>query len=113
MSTLTTFPHTMGDSWSRAGVAGIRAPDGTLLDLTGWQVRSQARDKDSGALVCEFACEIVDPLAQTYTQTALDTTTWPAGTLLSDVEFRSPSGFVVSTPVFAIAVAEDQTKPVA
>ena len=112
MSTpMATYHHTLGDSWSRTGVANISNPDGTPMDLTGWQVRSQAREKDTGALVCEFACAL-DPISQAYTQTALDTTGWPVGALLSDIEFRSPAGFVVSTAVFAIHVRDDQTKPV-
>lgn len=108
---MITFRHKRGDGWSRGGVAGIRTPDGALMDLTGWQVRSQARQKEDGALVCEFTCTLVDPITQAYITVQKDTTNWPAVLLLCDVEFRSPSGFPVSTPTFAIDVEEDQTQP--
>jgi hypothetical protein len=114
MATTTpiTFRHKRGDAWSRAGIAGIRTPDGQLMDLTGWQVRSQAREKDGGGLVCEFVCTLVDPITQTYTHAKQDTTAWPVCDLLCDVEFTSPTGFNVSTDTFEIKVLEDQTRPV-
>lgn len=110
-ATMITFRHIRGDTWSQTGVAGIRTPDGALIDLTGWQLRSQARKKDDGALVCEFTCTLVNPITQVYRMEKQVTTDWPTEVLLADVQFTSPTGFVVSTPTFAIDVKEDQTRP--
>lgn len=109
-SKTSSLTHRRGDTWSRVGIAGIKDHTGAAMNLTGWTVRSQGRHLDTGALVAEFVCTLTDPVAQTYTHVCNTTTQWPDD-MECDVQFTSPSGFVVSTPVFRIRVDPDVTQP--
>ena len=101
--------HKRGDSWSYIGIADIRSPDGTLIDLPGWSIASEGRT-GSGALVQTFSMDWIDPVAQTYSMQAMNTRDWKLGTLNLDIQFSSPSGFVISTPTAAIEIVNDVTK---
>lgn len=102
--------HKRGDSWSYIGKAGIKDASGALLDLTGWEIASQARVAKTGVVVATFDCAWIDPAEQTYTHQALDTTGWPLGDIELDVQFTSPSGFVVSTPTAVLSIVKDVTR---
>jgi hypothetical protein len=102
--------HKKGDTWSLAAQADVRdLATGNKADLTGWQIASQLRAADSGALITDFVCTLVDPAAQTFTHVAANTTTWPEGLAVLDVQFTSPSGQTVSTDTATIRIVPDVT----
>lgn len=103
--------HKRGDSWSYIGTAGIKDPQGALIDLTGWTIASQAKNPATGQVVATFACAWADPVQQTFTHQALDTSAWPLSTIELDVQFTSPGGFVISTPTTTVTVIKDVTSP--
>ena len=103
--------HKKGDTWSLAAQADVRdLATGTKADLTGWTIASQLRAADTGALITDFACTLVDPVAQTFTHIAASTATWPEGLAVLDVQFTSAAGQVVSTDTQTIRIAPDVTQ---
>lgn len=80
-----------------------------LLDMTGWNVLSHIRRKDTSALVCALDLLWTNRVAGAFTLEAKDTTTWPVGLLLWDVQYTDPSGYVASTETMAIKCKADQT----
>lgn len=80
------------------------------LDMTGWEVRSQMRRKDTGALVADLVHVWTDRATGKYSLQALDTTGWPITTLAWDVQFTGPDGFVTSSETQYIRIKADQTR---
>ena len=104
--------HKQGDTWSLTAQADVRdLATGTKADLTGWTIASQLRAADTGALIAEFECTLVDPVAQTFTHTATSTATWPEGLAVLDVQFTSATGQTVSTDTQTIRIVPDVTQP--
>lgn len=103
--------HKRGDSWSYIGTAGIKDPQGALIDLTAWTIASQAKNPATGELVATFTCAWISAVDQTYTHQLLDTTGLPLSIIELDVQFTSPSGFVISTPTTTVTIVKDVTAP--
>ena len=96
--------------------------DGTPIDLTGYTVRSQIRQRVGGDLVAEFECGFVDAaqgiivrrLSGAISGTLPVTSTkFDCATLLwSDLEIRSPSGKVTTIlKAQQLNVMPEVTKP--
>jgi hypothetical protein len=101
--------HKYKDSWSFIGKASIKNTEDVLIDLTGWSIKSQLRKTD-GSLIVTFDCSWVDPVQQTYLHQCLKTCSWPSNTECRlDIQFTSPSGFVISTPTLVVFVEKDVT----
>jgi hypothetical protein len=106
--------HKRGDTWSTTGQADIKdLVTGQAANLTGWTIASQLRTADTGALIAAFVCQIVDPVAQTFTHRASNTQAWPDGLALIDVQFTSPTGEAVSTDTQTVRIVPDVTQPLA
>lgn len=115
-----------GDSFiaDEAGMM-VADPDGTLtmivngaavkaklLDMTGWQVKSQVRRKDTDELVCELDFSWTNQVAGAYRLQAKDTTAWPLTQLAWDVQYTDPDGYVTSSETQYIRCTKDQTRAV-
>jgi hypothetical protein len=103
--------HKKGDTWSLTATADVRdLVTGNKADLTGWTIASQLRAADSGTLITDFVCTLVDPVAQTFTHAAATTAAWPEGLAVLDVQFTSPGGQTVSTDTQTIRIVPDVTQ---
>lgn len=103
--------HKRGDSWSTTGQADIKdLVTGQPADLTGWTIASQLRAANTGALIANFDCALVDPVAQIFTHKAIGTQDWPEGLAVLDVQFTSPNGETVSTDTQTLRIVPDVTK---
>ena len=90
-------------------VIGVYADANELpIDITNVQIRSQVRDKYLKLLA---DCVIVktDAINGIYSVTVLDTTAWPIGEVLTDVQYTLPDGRVSSTATIKINVVVDVT----
>lgn len=103
--------HKTGDTWRTLGQANIQdLSTGAPANLTGWAIASQLRDSVTGALIQTFDCQLVDPVAQTFTHAAASTAHWPPGLAALDVQFTDPQGQTVSTDTQVIRVLPDVTR---
>lgn len=98
--------HKRGDSLLLTVSLPAQIPDG---QFAGWTPASQVRtDKDE--LVATLSVEWVNPAtARTLTLACQDTSAWPVGALLLDVQFTSPAGEVRSTSTVQIYSIRDIT----
>ena len=105
--------HKRGDTWSLTAQADVRdLATGAKADLTGWTIASQLRDAATGELIADFVCTLVDPVAQTFTHAAPESTgAWPDGLAVLDVQFTSATGQTVSTDTQTIRIVPDVTQP--
>jgi hypothetical protein len=90
-------------------VIGVYADANELpIDITNVQIRSQVRDKYLKLLA---DCVIVktDAINCISSLTVLDTTAWPIGEVLTDVQYTLPDGRVSSTATIKINVVVDVT----
>ena len=121
---MEVIDHKRGDSF-RVDELGMLVQDdaGTLtmivngvpmkarvLDMTGWAVASQLRNKQTGELVADLAHAWTDQATGKYSLTALDTTAWPVATLAWDVQFTDPDGFKTSSETRYIRIKADTTR---
>lgn len=78
--------------------------NGVVQDLTDWEIA--ALIKFGTREVASFTITPLD-LAQGIVQLQVDTTEeWPIGTLVFDVKYTLPSGYVYYSPTLSIACAE-------
>lgn len=83
--------------------------DGVASDISTIDIASQVRSQ-SGQLVATMVVSKLQTTGQfTLTPTVADTSNWPLGNLLCDIEF-SQSGNIRSTETFGIVVVEEITK---
>lgn len=81
--------------------------DGAVADLTGWQFDAVIKYGES--IVDTFVITTVD-LTQGLVRLDIESTEdWPIGTLVFDVKYTLPSGFVYYSPNISIAVSESIT----
>lgn len=83
--------------------------DGTPADISNINIASQVRTQ-SGTLVAAMVVTKLESTGQfTMAPTGADTSEWPLGNLLCDIEFTQ-SGNIRSTETFGIVVVEEITK---
>ena len=83
--------------------------DGTPADISTISIASQVR-KQYGSLVATMVVTKLGSTGQfTLAPTDSDTSEWPLGNLLCDIEFTQ-SGNIRSTETFGITVIEEVTK---
>ena len=75
------------------------------VDLTGWGVRSQIRDR-SMSLVDELDVTISQ---FDYSIVKMNTESWPVVDLFWDVEYTAPDGTVFSSETITVKVIQDVT----
>jgi len=83
---------------------------GVPQSLAGWTVKSQVRTQQSLRLVAELSFSVVDDRQGIYQLHCSDTTDWPTGTLVCDIQYTTPNAQVVSTDTFTIEVQPEVTK---
>lgn len=74
-------------------------------------VRAQLRDR-AGTLVQAFTFALIDASAGQYSlgAAAAETTSWPLGVSLCDIEYTDIDGNVSSTETFGVNVVQDITR---
>jgi hypothetical protein len=79
------------------------------VDITDWTIRSQIRQDTT--LVYEFLVTKTDPGNGVFSLSATpaETASWPLGSLLIDIEFIDPTGFVISSQTFTMQIVRDIT----
>jgi hypothetical protein len=79
------------------------------VDITDWTIRSQIRQDTT--LVYEFLVTKTNAGSGVFSlsATAAQTATWPLGSLLIDIEFIDPTGFVISSQTFTMQLVRDIT----
>ena len=99
--------HKRGDSFVRQ----LAHFDGAaMLDLTGWTISSQVRTQ-TGDIVATLTVSNRNDPAGTFVLSAGATTTWPVGTLHTDIQYTRPDGFITSTQTLVIDCVADITRP--
>lgn len=106
---MTTIDWKRGDSFV-VDESGMLA-DGVALDMTGWTIASQIRTQRSDTLVANLAVTWLNQDIGAYHLECVDTTAWPIGKLLWDIQFTDPDGYVTSTETVTINCIKDQTRP--
>ena len=103
---MITIPAKRGDTFKVRATARIA---GVVVDLTGWTIRCQIRNK--GELISTVTVVYVDRVNGVYDLVVepVGTALWPPVLMLSDIEYTNPSGIVASTETFAIDGLEDET----
>jgi hypothetical protein len=99
--------HKQGDSFEHVIVLPDSIADG---EMVGWNAASELRTSQ-GALVDTLTASWPDdPTRRMVRLLALDTTDWPVGELIFDVQFtREIDGFVRSTETMVVTVVRDVT----
>ncbi|HWO99761.1 MAG TPA: hypothetical protein VNL74_03955 [Methylococcus sp.] len=82
---------------------------GPAIDLSGWTIRSQIRDRRD-ALLADLSAAILDAAAGSFRLTGPATSTWAPGSYRMDIEYTDPGGRVVSTETLEVRVIEDVTR---
>lgn len=90
-------------------VNGASVP-ASYLDMAGWTVKSQIRNKATGELVSDMAFSWLDQSIGSYQIEVKDTSQWPLATLAQDIEFTDPIGYVSSSETIYIRCKIDQTR---
>lgn len=78
---------------------------GNPINLTGWSIRSQVRDRES-VLIEELIVQVGE---LDYSVSSSGTTEWPIETLFWDVEYTTPEGIIFSSDTIAVKVTQDIT----
>lgn len=88
-------------------------PDGSPVDLTGYVIKAQFRDK-SGTLIYDFSplIAVTDTANGLYTinAPAAATSPWPIVDGEFDIEYTNASGVVTSTETGTLSVVKDITR---
>lgn len=105
---LAADTHKRGDSFVRTVNVPSQFADGYFV---GWTMACQLRTQSGSGLVATLDCAWIDPVTtRAITISKIDTTGWPVGPLLYDIQFtRTSDGFVVSTSTLAVTIQKDQT----
>lgn len=104
----TTTAHKQGDSFTRLLAIPAEFADGYF---TGWTVKSQVHT-EAGDLLSDCACTWLDAATTRNLKLRVaDTSAWPVGRVLIDVQFtRTADGEVMSTTTATISVVKDVTQ---
>lgn len=104
-----TPQHKRGDTWDFSGPLLDAA--GEPWDLAGWSVASQLRSP-AGELIQTFTCSVLDAPNGVIRldAAAADTSGWPIGRAVFDVQLTHLDGSVVSTATVGIEVIADVTQ---
>lgn len=80
------------------------------VDVTQWTIKSQIR-QDTSTLVYEFVVTKTDAVNGVFSLSATpaETASWPLGSLLIDIEFIDPTGYVISSQTFTMQIVRDIT----
>jgi len=98
-----------GDSLSYLGMIPATYVDGYFSD---WVLSAMIRSFPYYTLIDNLIVEWVDPTtAREFTVTKIDTTAWPVGTAVMDIQLTRPDGFVRSTDTVQIEIVHDVTYP--
>ncbi len=98
-----------GDSLSFMGTIPEDFADGFFQF---WTPTSQIRTAQYYSLIDDLDFAWVDPdITREFTLTKIDTTTWPIGPALIDVQFVRVDGFTKSTDTIQISIIHDVTYP--
>lgn len=100
--------HKRGDTFELLGVMSATINGVPQLDLTGWGGASQVRGAVTKGLVAELVFTWIDITAGTYKVRASDTSGWPLGPVLFDVQI-SDGSTTISTETSRIHIVEDAT----
>lgn len=103
--------HRRGDKWSFVGQASVTDLSGVKVDVSGWQISSELRTSPGGALLAEFTCAWIDPVAQTFSHVATNSAEWPIGPALLDIVIAGPDGEEISTEAVRVDIVDRVTKP--
>ena len=98
--------HKRGDAYS-ISVTLLEDDGVTPIDLTDYTVRSHIRRGDT--LIAELEFTAVDLVNGEYKLSIQDTTGWPLGELVSDIEYTDANGDPRSTETYYIDVIRDVT----
>lgn len=98
-----------GDSLSFMGEIPADFADGFF---SGWSMSSQIRKAQYYTFIDDLDVEWVDPdTTREFTLSKIDTTAWPIGPALIDVQFVRNDGFTKSTDTIQISIIHDVTYP--
>lgn len=100
--------HKQGDTFDRSGVVTITELGVPVPDLTGWTGTSQVRTK-TGTLVQNLTFSWIDASQRLCRLQAANTSGWPLGYLLIDIQFVSPLGAIISTSTASLQCVRDIT----
>jgi hypothetical protein len=102
-----------GDSFAMTAAETLLQKAGQLsqqLNMKGWGIASQVRERATDELVCTLAMTWIDATIGSFVLEAKDTTMWPVGMLLLDVQYTNPQGYVSSSETISIRCKADQTR---
>ena len=110
---MPTFTLKRGDTWSQTFTWKQGSETGDPLDLTGCNARCHLRDRSDALIAVVDGYLTVDGAVGTVAVNvpAFETTEFPVGKLLFDIELTFPDGTVQSTETMALKVLEDVTLP--
>ena len=96
-----------GDTFTLQGQ--VKDSEGTPIDITGWSIRSHIRK--GSELVIVLTVTFIDVLTGVYQLSATpeDTSLFPVGQLVCDIEYTTAAGQVMSTETFEITCTKDIT----
>lgn len=98
----TTLDHKRGDTF----IVNCTRTD---TDITDWTITSQIRDYED-VLIVDCDVTITDAAEGQYTVRVDDTTEWPVGSLLWDIQCIDTANIVKSTDTVKIRVVADITR---
>lgn len=81
--------------------------DGNPLDLNGWGIRSQIRNKS--LVLVEELIVVVSQFDYSITADPLMSSSWPVGDLMWDIEYTTPDGVVFSSDTIIVKIIQDIT----
>lgn len=101
--------HKRGDTFDVSGLATVLENGVLLQNMTGWTGACQLRTSD-GRLVATLTFAWLNAAQRTMRIYSSESTKgWPVGKCLTDIQFTSPTGFVVSTTTETIEIIRDET----
>jgi hypothetical protein len=98
-----------GDAFVRAGQFAVAADGINVGDMTGWSVRCQVRTQ-TGELVEELEFAWLDAAQRLFRLTSGDTTGWPVGTHVFDMQLTTPAGERITGPKDLLITSQGATE---
>lgn len=109
MAATASIQHKRGDTFLYAAVLR-ESKTGPVIDILDWTITSKIRDLD-GALIADLDVTITDGLLGEFSIRKDDTTAWPIGWAVWDIEYRNYSGVITSTETVRVRILPDVTYP--
>jgi hypothetical protein len=105
---MSNITHKRGDTFE---VVVDFTLNGQVVDITGWQVRSQIRSATK-TLLKELDIVRLNDVTGTFSlnATSSETEAWQPGAYDCDIEFIDQLGFVISSDTFSVSVIRDITR---